>query len=192
MNVALIERMAREIVRREGGFVDDAADPGGATLRGISLRYAKRLGLDIDRDGDVDTDDIRRVTPDEAAALFVRDFFREPGLDQLPEALWPCLFDFAVNAGPARAVMGLQDVLTQVAYAAPDLGLAPIAADGRIGPKTREACRIAHQVMGPFLVNALVEARIAFYRQLAKTDPIRRKFLAGWINRANEFRVGVS
>lgn len=192
MTTPLIETMARDIVRREGGFVDDPADPGGATKHGVSLRYAKRLGLDVDRDGDTDADDIRRVTPEQAAELYVRDFFEEPGLGQLPAPLQACLFDFAVNAGPARAIMCLQDVLTEVAYAAPDLGLTPIAADGRIGPKTRAAAKVAHEAMGPYLVNAVVEARIALYRNLVSRDASRQKFLAGWVNRANEFRVTVS
>jgi lysozyme family protein len=191
MTASLVAAMARDIVRREGGFVDDPADLGGATQHGVSLRYARRLGLDLDHDGDTDKDDIRLVTPDQAAELYVRDFFEEPGLDQLPEPLQACLFDFAVNAGPARAIMCLQDVLSEVAYAAPDLGLIPLAADGRIGPKTRESCRRAHGAMGPWLVNAIVEARIAYYRQLAKADPARKKFLAGWVNRANEFRLAL-
>ncbi len=191
MTAGLVENMAREIVRREGGFVDDAADPGGATQHGVSLRYARRMGLDIDRDGDTDADDIRLVTPEQAAALYVRDFFEAPGLDRLPEPLQPVLFDFAVNAGPARAIICLQEVLSEVAAAAPDLGLMPLAADGRIGPKTREACRHAFEAMGPFLVNAVVEARIAYYRDLVSRDPSRRRFLAGWINRANEFRLTI-
>ena len=184
-----VAAMAREIVRREGGYVDDPNDGGGATNYGVSLRYAKRLGLDIDRDGDTDADDIRLVTPDDAVQLYVRDFFETPGFGTLPEPLWPQLFDMAVNAGPARALIILQEVLNEAARAAPDLGMAALTPDGRMGPKTRATAARAFEVMGPFLINAYVEGRIAYYRRIVAASPSQRRFLAGWTNRANEFRV---
>ncbi len=188
-SIARIHNMAREIVRREGGYVDDPKDAGGATNYGVSLRYAKRLGLDIDRDGDTDADDIRQVTPEQAMDLYVRDFFEAPGFDTLPEPLWPQLFDMAVNAGPARALILLQEVLSEAAAAAPETGLSPLMPDGRMGPKTRATAARAFDVMGPFLINAYVDQRIAFYRGLAAANPSQKRFLAGWTNRANEFRV---
>ena len=53
----------------EGGYVDDPDDPGGATRFGISLRLLKKMGKlgDIDGDGDIDADDIRRLSSDSAS-----------------------------------------------------------------------------------------------------------------------------
>lgn len=193
MSTELIRSMAKEIVRREGGFVDHKNDAGGATNHGVSLRYAKRLGLkfDKDHDGDVDADDIRLVTPEEAVDLYIRDFFDAPGIDDMPEALWPVMFDFAVNAGPARAIMLLQEIVNEVARLAPELGLSPLEPDGTTGPRTRAAAKLLATAMGPYLINAYVEARIAYYRKLASRDTSQKVFLAGWLNRANEFRVSV-
>ena len=39
--------IAREIVAREGGFVDDPDDPGGPTNHGVTLATLQRLGRDI-------------------------------------------------------------------------------------------------------------------------------------------------
>ena len=37
--------IANEIVAREGGFVNDPADPGGATNHGVTLATLRRLGI---------------------------------------------------------------------------------------------------------------------------------------------------
>ena len=41
-----IRRMAEEIVAREGGYVNDPDDPGGATKYGVTIHTLRRLGLD--------------------------------------------------------------------------------------------------------------------------------------------------
>ncbi len=46
-----VEQLARAIVAREGGFVNDPDDPGGATNFGVTIHTMRRLGLDLDRDG---------------------------------------------------------------------------------------------------------------------------------------------
>ena len=46
-----VQQIAREIVAREGGYVNDPADPGGATKYGVTLGTMRRLGLDLTRDG---------------------------------------------------------------------------------------------------------------------------------------------
>jgi len=46
-----ILEMAEAIVAREGGFVDDPDDPGGATQYGVSLATLRRLGIDLTGDG---------------------------------------------------------------------------------------------------------------------------------------------
>jgi lysozyme family protein len=49
-----VRDIAGDIVAREGGFVDDPDDPGGATKHGVTIHTMRRLGLDLDGDGDVD------------------------------------------------------------------------------------------------------------------------------------------
>ena len=49
-----VEEIANEIVAREGGYVNDPDDPGGPTKHGVTLGTLRRLGLDLDGDGDVD------------------------------------------------------------------------------------------------------------------------------------------
>lgn len=185
-----VDDYAWDIVRREGGLVDDLFDRGGITNHGVSLKYAKGRGLDLDNDGDTDADDIRLVTPEDAVALYKADFFFGPKYDRLPEAVQPFLFDFAVNAYHARATMTLQRVCNEVKRAAPELAFAPLKEDGLNGRKTIHACETAMAATGEAVfVNAMVEERIRFYEAICENDPTQRRFLRGWTARANEFRV---
>ncbi len=179
-----VDEMIADILRREGGYVDDPDDAGGATKHGISLRYAKGLGLqmDLDDDGDVDADDIRMVTPAQAAALYKRDFLVRPKFDELPEDLQPHLFDMAVNHGPARAWMLLQGACNELGQ--------DLEEDGRFGPATKRALLMVLNTMGRTrLQNALVDERLMFYEAIVDRRPSQERFLAGWRNRAEEFRI---
>ena len=46
-----VQEIAAGIVAREGGYVDDPDDPGGATKYGVTLATMKRLGIDLTGDG---------------------------------------------------------------------------------------------------------------------------------------------
>lgn len=178
-----VDQMIEDILDREGGFVDHSADTGGATNHGISLRYAKGIGLDLDHDCDVDKDDIRMVTREMAGKLYQRDFFMRPKLYQLHEGLQPQLFDISVNSGPHRAIELLQRACNNL------LGTY-IQEDGLMGPATRSLVGMAIAEGGVVAVNnELVDERIAFYERIRDRDPRQNVFFKGWVTRAQEFKV---
>ena len=57
-----VTEIAKEIVAREGGFVNDPDDPGGATQYGVTIHTMRRLGMDLTGDGRVDVADVRALT----------------------------------------------------------------------------------------------------------------------------------
>jgi lysozyme family protein len=177
--------IADEIIAREGGFVDDPDDPGGATNFGVTIHTMRRLGLDLDRDGDVDAADVRRLTKRQARDIFVDHYFRRPGIARLPEALQPSVFDMYVNAG-TNAVRILQRLLA-------DFGQT-VAPDGVIGPRTVAAVEAAQAAAPAHLADAYGIARRNYYYALADRRPASRKYArrkdggkGGWILRAEEF-----
>jgi lysozyme family protein len=181
-----IRTMARAIVEREGGFVDHPDDPGGATKYGVTIHTMRRLGLDLDGDGDIDTADVRRVTIDRATDLFIDHYFRRPGIDRLPPDLQPGVFDMQVNAGDAAGRL-LQGLLNRADGAG-------LVVDGVIGPATAEAAARAQDRMGDLLADAYAIERREFYYRLADRRPKLRAFArrrdggkGGWIRRAEEF-----
>ena len=180
-----VEEIADAIVAREGGYVNDPDDPGGATKHGVTVHTMRRLGLDLDGDGDVDAADVRRLTPAQARDVFVRHYFRDPGLDRLPPALQATVFDMYVNAG-ANAVRILQRLVTRMGW--------PCAADGVVGPKTLAAVAAAAAAAPDHIADAYGIERRSYYYRLADHRPASRKYArrrgggkGGWILRAEEF-----
>lgn len=180
-----VRQIAKEIVDREGGYVNDPDDPGGATNFGVTIHTMRRLGLDLDRDGDIDADDVRRLTRAQAVDIFVTHYFERPLIAELPEPLQPTVFDMYVNAG-ANAVKILQRLLGEMGYAC--------VVDGALGPQSIAAARAAFDAAPRHLVDAYGIARRNYYFRIADRRPASRKYAmtrartkGGWIKRAEEF-----
>jgi len=180
-----VEAIARAIVAREGGYVDDPDDPGGATNYGVTIHTMRRLGLALDGDGDVDAQDVRRLTVDQAVSIYLEHYFRRPGIGLLPVPLQATVFDMYVNAG-AQAVRLLQRMLGEFGE--------PVAVDGGLGPLTAAAAARAFGKAPRHLVDAYGIARRNYYYRLADRRPASRKYArrrdggkGGWIRRAEEF-----
>ncbi|MDA5555982.1 holin-associated N-acetylmuramidase [Shimia sp. MMG029] len=180
-----VQQIAREIVAREGGFVDDPDDPGGATNFGVTIYTARRLGLDKDGDGDVDVADICALTREDAERVFLKHYYEAPGINGLPEVLQASVFDMYVNAG-GNAVKILQRLLVQMGQ--------QVTVDGQIGPQTIAACEAAAALAPHHLADAYGVARRNYYFRLADLRTKSRKYArtraghkGGWIRRAEEF-----
>ncbi len=180
-----VSEIAEDILAREGGFVNDPDDPGGATNHGVTIHTMRRLGLDLDRDGDVDVADVRRLSRAQAQDIFIDHCYHRPGIARLPQVLQASVFDMYVNAG-ANAVKILQRLLRQMGH--------EVAVDGIIGPQTIEAAELAHGVAPLHIADAYGIARRNYYFRLADQRPASRKFArtraggkGGWIRRAEAF-----
>ena len=93
MSEELIFQMADDILKHEGGYVDDPDDPGGATNFGVTLGTLRHLRKDLTQDGRIDRRDLRAMTPKLARDIYVQEYFDTPNINLLPAALWPCVFD---------------------------------------------------------------------------------------------------
>jgi lysozyme family protein len=180
-SMSAIEHLAEEILAREGGFVNDPDDPGGATNFGISIHMLRRL-----RPGQtIGLDEMRAVTRAQALEIYVTQHFERPRLGDLPRPLWPSVFDMHVHSG-ANAVRILQRLLGQFGFA--------LAVDGVIGTQTSAAAYQAQGMAPAHLVDAYGIARRDYYYKLADQRPASRKFArssdggkGGWILRAEAF-----
>jgi lysozyme family protein len=180
-----VRDIAEEIVAREGGYVNDPDDPGGATNYGVTIHTMRRLGMDLDRDGDVDARDVRALTRDQAIDIFIRHYFQKPRIHLLPEPLQATVFDMYVNAG-GNAVKILQRLLAEFQE--------PVTVDGALGPMTAAAVKRGYDKAGYYLVDAYGIARRNYYFRIGDRRAASRKYArtraggkGGWIKRAEEF-----
>ena len=180
-----VREIAEEIVAREGGFVNDPDDPGGATNHGVTIHTMRGLGLDLTGDGRVSEEDVRALSRGQAVDIFIRHYYQRPRIAELPAEIQASVFDMYVNAG-ANAVKILQRLLREMGYA--------VAVDGAIGPQTIGAARDAARPDPLALRDAYGVARRNYYFRLADQRPASRKYArtraggkGGWIRRAEEF-----
>lgn len=180
-----VRQIAQDIVAREGGFVNDPDDPGGATKYGVTIHTMRRLGLDLTGDGMVDVGDVRALSRAQATDIFIKHYFEKPRIAEMPEILQPSLFDMYVNAG-ANAVRILQRLLREMGYG--------VTVDGVIGPQSIQAARDAARPDAISLRDAYGIARRNYYFRLADRRPASRKYArtkgggkGGWIRRAEDF-----
>ena len=180
-----VTQIAAEIVAREGGYVNDPDDPGGATKFGVTLATLQRLGIDKTGDGRVDVADVKALTRADAERIFVEHYFRRPRLAELPASVQASAFDMYVNAG-ANAVKILHRLVTRMGFAATD--------DGVVGPRTIQAAQQADAAAPGYFADAYGIARRNYYYALGDARPASRKYArtksggkGGWILRAEEF-----
>lgn len=186
MTQPTVRQIADEIIAREGGFVNDPDDPGGATNLGVTIGTMKALGIDLTGDGKVTVADVKALTRAQASDIYVQHYFEKPRIAELPEALHATVFDMQVNAGN-NAVKILQRLLTTIGFTC--------AVDGDIGPGTIRAAKLAVEAKGGLpLADAYGIERRNYYYRLADGRPASRKYArrkdggkGGWITRAEEF-----
>ena len=180
-----VRQIAEEIVGREGGFVNDPDDPGGATNHGVTIGTMRRLGIDLTGDGATDVADVRALTRAHAVEIFLKHYYARPRIAALPECVQASAFDMYVNAG-AHAIRILQRMLCSMGFEA--------AVDGQIGPQTIRATQAAADAAPGHFADAYGIARRNYYYALADRRPASRKYArrrsggkGGWIKRAEEF-----
>ena len=180
-----VYQIAQQIVAREGGYVDDPDDPGGATNFGVTIGTMQRLGRDLTGDGRVDAADVAALTRDQAVRIFVQHYFERSRIGELPQVLQASVFDMYVNAG-ANAVKILQRLFNDMRI--------EVDVDGVIGPQTIAAAFRAEAAAPDHLADAYGIARRNYYYALGDARPASRKYArrrdggkGGWIIRAEEF-----
>src|SRR5882672_2929381 len=91
------------VLQREGGFVDDPADPGGRTNLGITQKAWDAWRVNQAPDAPADVAELTPGLP--VVSYFYRDGYWTPcGCDSLDDEPALVLFDTAVNIGVSHAL----------------------------------------------------------------------------------------
>jgi lysozyme family protein len=149
------------MLKHEGGYVNDKADPGGETRYGISKRSYPHLN-------------IKDLTLDQAREIYHRDFWSKAKCEDISdENLALKFFDLVVNIGINQAVKLIQRALRAAGT--------QVIEDGIIGSVTLAAINKSDPTD---LLAALKSEAAGYYRLIASINPSQQKFIEGWLRRA--------
>lgn len=150
------------LIGHEGGFSDDAKDPGNWTGGRVNVGELKgtKFGIAANTYGGLD---IKNLTMAQAKEIYYRDWWLKAGADEIDGAIVYQLWDFAVNAGMGTAKRCLQRAVG-------------VADDGKVGPRTIQAVRAMSVTDVLMRFNA---QRLRFYTSLSTWQTYGK----GWTNR---------
>ena len=147
------------VLKSEGGWVNNPADPGGETNLGVTKRvWEEYVGHPVTT--------MKSLTPELVAPLYEQKYWRPCYAEVLPRGLDLLSFSMGVNAGPGRSVKLLQQ----------SLGL---VCDGVIGPRVMQKLRESNI---SDVIQGFSESRREYYRAL-KQFPV---FGKGWLSRTDK------
>jgi len=151
------------MLKSEGGYVNNPADPGGMTNLGVTkATWENWIGRQSNEA------EIRNLTFAKVEPLYKKKYWDAVRADELPDGIDYLVFDFAVNAGVGRAIKTLQTAVG-------------VASDGWFGPATMTDVK----ALDPHeLIERFSKAKEDFYRSLPTFDV----FGQGWINRVADVK----
>jgi lysozyme family protein len=152
----------------EGGYTNDRRDPGNWTggKVGVGKLLGTKFGIAANTFPNLD---IKNLTAAQARKIYQDLYWDKVRGDELPVGIDWAVFDYAINSGPFRAIIGLQRALG-------------VADDGKLGPVTLEAIRKANPRK---VVNALCDERLKLMKSLKHWLTYKN----GWGRRVSEVRA---
>lgn len=144
-------------LEHEGGWSDHPKDPGGATMKGITLATYRQWVPGASKA------DLRAISDGYVSTIYETGYWQPVKAELLPAGVDLAVFDLAVNSGPGRAAKTLQAAVG-------------VAKDGQIGSITLSK---ANQVGDVALVRDICARRLSFLRGLKTFST----FGKGWVRR---------
>ncbi len=152
---------------QEGSWSDQPADPGGATMRGITLATYQSWAF-AQGYAPPTADDLHEIDDATVAEIYHDLYWQPVHAGDLPDGVDLSVFDMGVNAGTGTAVRQLQTILR-------------VTPDGVVGPITIAAAQRASAFV---LIASLADHQAAYYRSLADFPT----FGVGWLARVEARR----
>lgn len=153
----------------EGGFSNEKADHGGATMFGITRADASRW-----RRHPVSVSEMRDFPIEEAKEIYKAWYWGPVGSDKITHTgIAICMFDIGVVRGISVPPKYAQRICNEHGGS--------LVLDGHIGPKTLAAVN----GMNPDLfIASFAEMVESGFRAIVTNNPTQKVFLKGWVVRA--------
>ncbi len=188
--MADIKPYFKKLIPYAGGYVNDPTDKGGATKYDVTLNTWRSMGYDKDGDGDIDANDIRILTTDDAMMVCKVGYWDRWRADSIKnQSVAESLVEWVWGSGKWGVVIP-QKILA-------------VLADGRVGTQTinavnncdqailHEKIRLAklHFIDG-IVQSSINEVTEKTGRALTEKELLtvtQKRFEIGWKRRVNEF-----
>lgn len=173
-----IEQYLDDLIKREGGYVNDPTDRGGATKYGITEAVARANGYKAQ---------MKDLPVDVAKAIYKKQYWTSPRFDQvniINSKVAEELLDTGVNCGVAFAKPLLQRALNLLNNQGKE-GWSDLAVDGIFGPATLSALKTYLAKRGKdgetVLLRVLNILQGNRYIEIAERNPSQEKYFYGWV-----------
>lgn len=163
-------RLISFILKFEGGFVNDPADSGGPTNKGVTLNTFRSVY------GRAKTvNDLKHMTDNEWRHIFKSLYWDKCKADDISDqSIANMLVDFAWHSGVTTAVKKLQKIVG-------------VTSDGICGVQTIGAINSRY---APETFNLLKAARMRYLQGIVKNKHSQARFMYGWTKRVNAIEYG--
>ncbi|MEI7661526.1 MAG: glycosyl hydrolase 108 family protein [Bacteroidota bacterium] len=169
--MADVRILAPKIFKWEGGFVDDPLDHGGATNMGVTLSTWRQVGYDKDGDGNIDAEDMKLLTRDDATVVLKKFYWDRWKADHIQnQSVANILVDWVWASGKWGIIIP-QRILQ-------------VEDDGIVGDHTIQALNDADQ---QDFFDQVMEARTTFIDDIISREPAQERFRKGWMNRLMDY-----
>lgn len=153
------------ILSWEGGFANHPQDPGGATMKGVTLQTFKGVF-----GASKTVEDLKRITDEQWHTIYKKYYWDRWKADQIySQSIANLVVDWVWASG-SHGITKVQELLG-------------VKADGIVGPKTLDALNSKDRLV---LFDRIWKRREQFIKSL-KTYPT---FGRGWMNRLNGIQFG--
>lgn len=168
-----------EIIRKEGGYVDNPNDKGGPTKYGITLDTLSNW-----RGKTCTIRDIQDLTVVEAKEIYLSKYIYKPCFDKLPDQIRAQVIDIGVNSGVGTSAILLVRACLKVN---------PEVAIKETSKLTSKELAYIKETVDDYgfvkVMNTLVDARLVYLAKITRNNPKNAEFIMGWVIRALSFRV---
>lgn len=158
------------ILKFEGGYVNDPADSGGPTNKGVTLNTFRSVY------GRAKTvNDLKHMADNEWRHIFKLLYWDKCKADDISDqSIANMLVDFAWHSGVTTAVKKLQKIVG-------------VTSDGICGVQTIGAINSRY---APETFNLLKAARMRYLQGIVKNKHSQARFMYGWTKRVNAIEYG--
>ena len=154
----------QHVLVHEGGWANHPKDPGGATMKGVTLAtFRRHYGSKMTKT------DLRNISDTELKKIYKTGYWSKCKCNKLPAGVDYAVFDAAVNSGPGRSAKWLQ-------------GAVGAKQDGGIGPKTLERVKQLNPIQ---VSDDMCDRRLTFLQSLSTWST----FGGGWGRRVESVRI---